>query len=203
MRCLSLLLVLSLATCSKGKDKPAPATEPPPTQGSTSTISQTQRGRAAALVGELKKSLLSAVSSALEQGAPAAIEMCHAAAPSLTAAVAREGATVGRATRKPRNPANEAAGWQVEALAYFEDLHAKKQPLAEQSFAKILDGGRVAYAEPLVIQELCLTCHGQTLAPEAQSAIAAKYPNDRATGYLVGDLRGIAWAELPASPPER
>lgn len=202
MRSASLLLVLSLAACSKEKPTPAPATDPP-TQGTTPKVSETQRARAAALVGELKKSLLTAVSGALGQGAPAAIEMCHAAAPSLTEAVSREGAIVGRATRKPRNGANEATGWQADALAYFENLHANKQPLAGQSFAKILDGGRVAYAEPLVIQELCLTCHGQTLAPEVQNALAAKYPNDRATGYELGDLRGVAWAELPASQPER
>jgi hypothetical protein len=31
-----------------------------------------------------------------------------------------------------------------------------------------------------------------------RDALAAQYPNDRATGYAVGDLRGVAWAELPA-----
>ncbi|HSK01325.1 MAG TPA: DUF3365 domain-containing protein, partial [Kofleriaceae bacterium] len=132
-------------------------------------------------------------------GLPAAIETCHREAPALTAAVAREGATIGRATRKPRNPQNEAAGWQADALAHFEQLAATGKPLAGQSFARTLDGGRVAYAEPLVIQELCLACHGATLAPEVQAALAEKYPGDRATGYALGELRGVAWVELPAA----
>ena len=165
----------------------------------TPEVTAEQRTRAAALIGELKKSLVAAVTQAMGQGVPAAIETCHTQAPTLTAAVAREGATVGRATRRPRNPKNEAAGWQADALAHFEKLAAEKTPLAGQSFARVLADGRIAYAEPLIIQELCLACHGQALAPEVQAIIAAKYPTDRATGYALGDLRGVAWAELPAS----
>jgi hypothetical protein len=116
----------------------------------------------------------------------------------LTAAVAREGATIGRATRKPRNPGNVATGWQADALSQFEGVLAAGKPLAGQTFVRRLPGGRTAYAEPLVIQELCVTCHGGTLAPEVQVEIAARYPDDRATGYVVGDLRGAAWVELPA-----
>src|SRR5690606_8615986 len=136
--------------------------------------------------------------AALGEGAPKAIEACHAMAPALTAAVAREGAVVGRATRKPRNPANAAGGWQADALAHFEQLVANGTPLAGTSFARILDDGRAAYAEPLVIAEVCTTCHGSALADDVKAAIAAKYPEDQATGYAVGDLRGIAWVELPA-----
>jgi len=55
----------------------------------------------------------------------------------------------------------------------------------------------MAYAEPLGIQEVCLTCHGTSVAPEVTAAIAPKYPDDQATGYALGDLRGIAWVELP------
>lgn len=149
-------------------------------------------------MGDLKKSLVGALTSALGQGAPSAIEVCHTMAPGLADSLSRDGVTVGRATRKPRNPKNEATGWQAEALAELERMHAEGQPLAGKSFVKRLPDGRAAYAEPLVIQELCLACHGENLAPEVQSVLAAKYPNDRATGYKLGDLRGVAWAELPA-----
>lgn len=161
-------------------------------------VSAEQRARGAALIGELKKSLLAAVTAAIGQGAPNAIAACHVMAPALTDKVSREGAIVGRATRKPRNPTNEAAGWQADALAHFEKLSADRASLAGQSFARVLGSGKIAYAEPLVIQEVCLVCHGETLAPEVTAAIAEKYPNDRATGYRLGDLRGVAWVELSA-----
>lgn len=177
-----------LVACGRGDDR-APA-----------QVSDDDRARAAALIGELKRSLLGAVTQAMAGGVPAAIDACHTQAPSLTAAVAREGAVVGRATRQPRNPANAAAGWQLDAIVHFEQLKAAGKPLAKESFARVLPDGRIAYAEPLVIQDLCVACHGAAVAPDVKAAVAARYPDDRATGYAVGDLRGVAWAELPAGP---
>ena len=179
------LVAFVLVACAK----PAPK--------ETTDVTPAQRARGAALVGELKKSLLQAVTTAMAQGVPAAIEACHTQAPALTAAVAREGAVVGRATDRPRNPKNAASGWQAEALAHFDKLKRGGTPLQGQTFVRALSDGRIAYAEPLVIQELCVSCHGAALAADVQVAITAKYPNDRATGYAAGDLRGVAWVELP------
>jgi len=178
-----------VAICLLACSKPAPTKR--------DDVTPDQRARGAALIGELKKTLLQTLTAAMGQGVPAAIATCHTDAPSLTAAVSREGAVVGRATNKPRNPKNEASGWQAEALAHFEKLKSSGTPLPGQSFARVLPDGRIAYAEPLVIQELCLNCHGSAIAPEVQAALASSYPNDRATGYAVGDLRGVAWVELP------
>jgi hypothetical protein len=179
-----------LASCAK--DKAAPP--PPP----SAEVSAADKARGAAIVGELKKSLVGALTSALEQGAPSAVSACHTMAPGLAAALSRDGVTIGRATRKPRNPKNEATGWQADALGEFERTHADKAPLAGTSFARRLPDGRVAYAEPLVIQEMCLTCHGTNVAPDVQAVLAENYPTDQATGYSLGDLRGVAWVELPA-----
>jgi hypothetical protein len=54
----------------------------------------------------------------------------------------------------------------------------------------------VGYVEPIYVQPLCVTCHGATLAPDLQAKIDELYPNDQATGYAAGDLRGVFWAEL-------
>ena len=193
-----------LAACSKAKESaPAPtavevaAKESAPA-ATAAEVTAEERARGAAIVGELKKSLVGALTSALGQGAPGAIEVCNTMAPALADSLSRDGVAVGRATRKPRDPKNEASGWQAEALAELERMHADGQALAGKSVARRLPDGRVGYAEPLVIQELCLACHGEKLAPEVQAVLAAKYPNDRATGYKLGDLRGVAWAELPA-----
>jgi hypothetical protein len=199
MRIRVIACVLSAVACSK--DKPAPSNEPPGTVSAplaaSAELTEAEQARAAAIVGELKQTLVGALTSALGQGAPAAIDACHGMAPALAAALSKDGIRVGRATRKPRDPANEAAGWQADALAHFERMHEGKQPLAGASFTRRLDDGRGAYAEPLVIQELCVTCHGDSLATDVQAILAEKYPRDRATGYAVGDLRGVAWVELP------
>ena len=35
------------------------------------------------------------------------------------------------------------------------------------------------------------------LGKAVAEAVRTRYPADRATGYAVGDLRGVFWAELP------
>ena len=46
-------------------------------------------------------------------------------------------------------------------------------------------------------QLLCTTCHGESISPGIASAIAERYPDDEATGFAVGDLRGVFWVEFP------
>lgn len=186
----SLLPVL--VACSRGAPPPA---DPP------AEVAAVDQARAAAIIGELKRSLVGALTRAMADGAPAAIEVCQTTAPALAAALARDGATVGRATRKPRNPGNAAVGWQLDALAQFEQRRAAGTPLDGARFARRLPDGRIAYAEPLVIQPLCLACHGATIAPEVQQVLATRYPHDLATGYQQGELRGVAWVELRAPLP--
>ena len=172
-----------VAGCGRGSKAPEP------------TSADAERGHAA--VTRLKSTLVQRLGQAMSGGAPAALGVCSAEAPAIAASLSVDGVALGRATRKPRNPANLAAGWQAEALARFEADAAAGRPLAEQHYLRALPGDRVAYAEPLVIQPVCLTCHGADLAPEVATALAARYPEDRATGYQAGDLRGVVWAELP------
>ena len=45
----------------------------------------------------------------------------------------------------------------------------------------------------------CLLCHGPAVAAPVQSAIRARYPQDAATGFEEGSLRGAFWVEVPMS----
>jgi len=159
------------------------------------------RGKQA--IGALKKQLVGALTEALKSGAPAAIRACSGVAPAIAQSAGGGGVTVGRATRKPRNPANAASGWRADALAQFEAMVAAGKSLEGATWTSRLPGGATAYAEPLVLQELCVTCHGAQLAPEVKAELAARYPADQATGYAIGDLRGVAWAEIAAAAPPR
>lgn len=152
-------------------------------------------------VGALKRQLVATLTAALKSGAPAAIEACSSLAPGIAQSLGGRGVTVGRATRKPRNPANAASGWRADALAQFEAMVAAGRPLDGATWTSRLPDGTTAYAEPLIIQPLCLACHGSQLAPGVQAVLAARYPADQATGYALGELRGVAWAELARPPP--
>jgi hypothetical protein len=60
-------------------------------------------------------------------------------------------------------------------------------------------GDRVGVLRPIGTLGMCTTCHGDEAAmgPELRELIAESYPDDEATGFEVGDLRGWLWAEVP------
>ena len=37
---------------------------------------------------------------------------------------------------------------------------------------------------------MCLQCHGQSIAPDVREKLSGLYPEDKATGYREGDIRG-------------
>ena len=46
----------------------------------------------------------------------------------------------------------------------------------------------------MLLQPMCSACHGKKgvdILPEVVSAIDSLYPNDKATGFTAGDLRGM------------
>jgi hypothetical protein len=192
---LGLVTAAIAAAGCKREDAPAGAGS---SGGGEPAPESVARGKQA--VGALKRQLVGALTEAIKSGAPAAIGVCSGVAPGIAQSVGSGGVTVGRATRKPRNPANAAAGWRADALAQFESMIAAGRSLDGATWAARLPDGTTAYAEPLVIQELCVACHGGQLAPEVKTALAARYPADQATGYAVGDLRGVAWAEIATTP---
>lgn len=168
-----MVALLAVSACRKAEAPPDPA--------------KIERARASitAFQGALKQAL----GGAIQSGGPAhAVDVCAKDAPRLAAEASKDGVVLGRATDRPRNPANEAAGWKKDALSAIA--------AGASSWSGTLPDGATAYAEPIRIQPLCTTCHGAQLAPEVTKALNEKYPGDRATGYAVGDLRGVFWAEV-------
>ena len=59
-----------------------------------------------------------------------------------------------------------------------------------------LADGRHGYAEPIVTQGMCLVCHGSNIEAGVAARTAELYPEDQATGFAEGDLRGVFWVEF-------
>ncbi|MCB1124616.1 MAG: DUF3365 domain-containing protein, partial [Verrucomicrobiae bacterium] len=51
-------------------------------------------------------------------------------------------------------------------------------------------GREFRFMKAQAVEPLCLTCHGEKLAPDVTEALAKNYPGDAATGYQLGDIRG-------------
>jgi hypothetical protein len=98
---------------------------------------------------------------------------------------------VGRTSHRLRNPANAPRPWMEPLLAAYRAAPER----APRAVA--IGAGRVGYVEPITVKPMCLACHGSELAPGVRARLAELYPEDRATGFAVGDFRGLFWAEFP------
>jgi hypothetical protein len=151
--------------------------------------------RGAAILAPFKQQLMGALKGAMQESVVSAIEVCQVRAPEIAASLSLDGVAVGRTSHRLRNPANASPDWAAPVLREFLEQPGARLPTVVE-----LAPDRYGYVEPIVTQPLCLACHGATLAPAVADAIAARYPQDRATGFSVGDLRGVFWAEFPAQP---
>lgn len=132
------------------------------------------------------------------EGPAAAARVCADEGLGLTALVGGEhGASVGRASIRLRNPAATPPAWVGEWLL----AQGVRSADGVTGVAQVVDadGHRVARViRPIAVEEPCLACHGapDALAPGVREVLAERYPQDNATGYAVGDLRGALWAEV-------
>jgi len=134
-----------------------------------------------------KKALLKAVS---EKGVQGALGDCKVMAPQL--GVQAETVEIGRTSHKVRNPSNQPREWVKPLLEkYLKTPRAKHEPYQVVSLGEKHFG----YVEPLYVEAVCLNCHGGHINASVKKEIAQLYPKDSATGFKVGDFRGLIWLE--------
>jgi len=150
----------------------------------------------------LQNELGARLKSALAAGGPAqAITVCQLEAPAIARALEAEGGPsyVGRTALKVRNPAN---GPDDEARAVLADFEHELGPNAPPPSRFITHpDGSARYLQAIPMQPLCIACHGSELSTEVSDALAQRYPQDEATGFAVGELRGAFLIEWPADGP--
>jgi hypothetical protein len=127
-----------------------------------------------------------------EGGIPNAIDYCNLAALPLTDSIAKANdVMVRRVSSKARNSANLPTAFEEGVLANYQSLMDKGMK-ASASVEEV--DGEVYFVAPIIVQPLCLNCHGtpgEELALSNYELINAKYPEDQAINYKEGDLRGI------------
>lgn len=143
-------------------------------------------------VDGLKKNYRRALDAALKKSGPeGAIGSCRLDASRLKAAKSGN-LTVGRTSHKLRNPSNHGPEWVKPILASW--VKRKRGDIPKEELVD-LGGGKWGYVEPIFVEPVCLNCHGAHLTPMMQKTLKATYPEDQATGFSVGDLRGVLWLE--------
>jgi Protein of unknown function (DUF3365) len=147
------------------------------------------------IIAEAFARLSGALGEAISKNGPAgALSVCSEKAPQIAKEVATaHGVTLRRATHKPRNPKNAADEAEKAALELFTAASAQKDTPKPQVITNA-DGSRSFFAPIVLGNPLCLQCHGtpeKDIAPATLAAIQKLYPEDKATGFKLGDLRGL------------
>jgi hypothetical protein len=187
MRFLPGVLILLLACC----DKPTPLA-PLPREEAVKQARMAAQDAFNRLSAELAK--------AIADGGPvAAIPVCSVKARPLVAEVsaARQIGMV-RLSDRARNPEQAAAGTDLAAIESFREA-IKRGETPQPEIVEMEDSSTVVRLPIIVSQPLCLQCHGgqSDIAPETREAILEVYPDDKATGYQLNDLRGIWRITVP------
>ncbi|MBT8396573.1 MAG: DUF3365 domain-containing protein [Gemmatimonadetes bacterium] len=156
---------------------------------------------------ELLRTLVGHLTSALEERGPAgAMEFCSREALPLTREVQaglKGGLKLKRTSFRVRNPLNAPDGPEEEALLYFEEaIMAGGKPPA--SFVQKVSDSELRFYRPLFIADVCTRCHGppENLDEGVRAVLSDRYPMDLATGYEVGDFRGVVRVSIPAAGQE-
>lgn len=139
----------------------------------------------------------------MQSGGPvAALHFCAQNALALTDQTAKESGTlIKRVSLRNRNPVNGASPEELALLNHWADLQHHNMPIPAYAIKPLPEGG-FTYSKPIMINnEACLKCHGN-IAADSQlgQAITSLYPEDKATGYGMGDLRGMIVITLPKHP---
>jgi hypothetical protein len=128
-----------------------------------------------------------------KSGPEGAIAVCQDMAPKIAAEITTEsGWKIKRVTLKARNASRAIPdAWEKAALEDFDARAATgEQPAQLEKAEQVANEYR--YIKALPVQGLCLSCHGpkDQIGPAVNAALDQHYPNDQATGYALGQIRG-------------
>jgi hypothetical protein len=170
----------------------------PPADSATAALAR-------AVADSLGDELMGLLGAALAQGGPAlAIHICADSAQVRTLRHWKNGVYIRRVTNRVRNVDDTPDALERQLLDSLEEA-GRRQQLPQELIRVIRapDGSHeLQYLRPMLVDERCLPCHGDPAGfdPEVRAALARRYPEDRATGYAVGDLRGAVSVRVPLRP---
>lgn len=166
--------------------------------------SEAEMASAKVAIKEFAGALQTELKAAMKAGGPiAAIGVCNTQAMPITEQVSADhGMILSRVSLKNRNPANAANDWQTAVLEDFEKKQLAGKDITKLAWSETVtvgDGQEFRFMKAIPTGEVCLKCHGSQIAPEVSQVLASLYPEDRATGYKQGDIRGafVVTRKLP------
>ena len=129
------------------------------------------------------------VSTMKQSGPLAAISLCNTAAPAIASQHSNSPWQISRSALKTRNSDNQPDAWLKNVLLNFEQRKLNGEPVASIEYQEQRPDGWY-FVKAIPTQKACLACHGSQIDPTVSKKIATLYPNDQATDFKLGDIRG-------------
>jgi len=184
-------LLFALAACGpSGPKTDHAATRAPLSDADRQQFIDDGKAIAQTTFAELSSNLAVALS---EGGVKNAVQYCNLVAYPLVDSLSKvHDAAIRRTSLRVRNQKNEASEAERAVLQDFHQRAGQGETLRPR--LEILADQRIAFYAPIKIQPLCLQCHGKVgvdIREADYTLIRELYPNDKATGYEPGELRGM------------
>lgn len=138
-----------------------------------------------------------------KSGPEGAIGVCREQAPQMAKAASEQtGWSIRRVSLNNRNPKAVPDAWERAILQDFDRRAAAgESPATLEKGEVVTEDGKKSYRymKALPTMDLCLKCHGvqDSLSPAVKEKLAALYPQDKATGYSAGQIRGAMTIRKP------
>ncbi|MBZ9651882.1 c-type heme family protein [Psychroflexus montanilacus] len=137
----------------------------------------------------LGKNLMGAIQ---KEGVLHALSFCNVQAMPLTDSMAtKHNANIRRVSDQNRNPNNKANPEELEYISVYKEVLKKGE---EPEPIVVEADQQVKFYYPIVTNDMCLKCHGtpgHEIETETLERIEQLYPEDRAIGYDVNEVRGM------------
>ena len=147
---------------------------------------------ASALAREFVAQLKPQLKNAMQSKGPAhAIEVCASEAPRIADALSAEsGWQVARVSLKQRNASRAMPDvWERGVLQQFDRLQAEGAGADQLKHGETV-GRQYRFMQAQLVEPVCLVCHGENRSDAINATLHQYYPDDIATGYSLGQVRG-------------
>jgi Protein of unknown function (DUF3365) len=186
--CLVVLLAAAItgtSTLVVGQTKPDPTVE---------DLADRAR-KAHAVTHTFHERYKAALTDALKDGPVAAVGAYAEFATGIASTLSEETPfEITRTAMRVRNGDNLPDAWELANLEKFaKEIKAGADPkkLEAYNVTTTTEGQKLfRYMRPIMMGEPCLVCHGTDVKGDVKSEIGKTYPDDKALGYNLNDLRG-------------
>jgi hypothetical protein len=133
---------------------------------------------------ELKKALKS-------KGPVFAVKVCSTEATKISEKINKENTdwSIKRVSLKNRNSNAKPDAWERKVLTMFNNRQKNGESAKKMAYSEVVDG-KFRFMKAQGTEKVCLTCHSKNVASKVKKEIHKYYPNDKATGYSLGEIRG-------------